>query len=171
MIMIRLANQTDAALLASLGTRTFYDTFAPENTPENMRDYLEKSFSPEIQSAELSEAGSVFLIAESEGAAIGYARLLAGRPEGTCITGNHPVELVRIYVTQDRIHQGLGSRLMQACIDEARGRGHDVIWLGVWEKNARAIAFYQKWGFEKAGTHAFQLGEEDQVDWIMQRGL
>lgn len=171
MITIRLANQDDAALLASLGARTFYEAFASDNTPENMQDYLNRSFSPEIQSKELLEAGSVFLIAESEGTAIGYARLLAGWPDVTCITGSNPVELVRIYLLQDWIHQGAGSKLMQACLDEARGRGHDVIWLGVWEKNARAIAFYQKWGFEKAGSHIFKLGDEAQTDWIMQRKL
>ncbi len=86
-----------------------------------------------------------------------------------CVSGVRPVELVRFYLLQEWIGKGFGARLMQACVDEGQRRGADVIWLGVWEHNARAIAFYQKWGFAIVGTHNFQLGTELQQDYIMQR--
>lgn len=170
MITIRTATLADAPLLAEIGAETFFDTFATQNTPENMAAYLKASFSPELQATELTEAGAVFLIAEREDEALGYAKLLTGSHE-TDITGESPVELVRIYTRAHAFGCGVGKALMQACLTEAARLEGDVIWLGVWEHNPRAIRFYQKWGFEKVGTHAFLLGDDLQTDWIMQRAI
>lgn len=169
-VVIRYATQEDAALLADLGARAFAQAFGSQNTPENMQNYLAESFSEQKQAEELSQPGSLFLIAEVEGEAVGYSRLLAGSSE-TCITGANPVELVRIYALQKWVGQGIGSQLMKASIAEAQARGHDVIWLGVWQENDHAIAFYRKWGFREVGTHTFKLGEDLQTDWVMQREL
>jgi ribosomal protein S18 acetylase RimI-like enzyme len=79
------------------------------------------------------------------------------------------VKLVRIYAGKARIGKGMGTALMRACLDEAASRGCDTIWLGVWERNERAQEFYRKWGFEEAGTQAFQLGAEMQTDRLMQK--
>jgi ribosomal protein S18 acetylase RimI-like enzyme len=79
------------------------------------------------------------------------------------------VKLVRIYAGKARIGKGMGTALMRACLDEAASRGCDTIWLGVWERNERAQEFYRKWGFEEAGTQAFQLGAEMQTDLLMQK--
>lgn len=169
-INIRYATSADNALLAELGARTFYDAFAADNTPENMAAYLAASFSPEKQAAELADPSSCFLIAEVDGAAVGYAQLWAGKPsEG--ITGPRPIELRRLYVLQDRIGHGIGAALMQACINEAQQGGYETLWLGVWERNARARAFYRRWGFVEVGTHIFELGRDPQTDLLMQRAL
>src|SRR5512135_2212766 len=113
-ISIRYAIAADNGLLAELGARTFYDTFAADNTPENMRAYLAASFSPEKQAAELADPLSVFLIAEIEGKAAGFARLKEGRPAAG-VTGLRPIEIVRIYARKEWLGQGVGAALMQAC--------------------------------------------------------
>lgn len=175
-VRIRTATAADAALLASLGSRAFTDAFEKANTPENFAAYLADAFGEQKQAAELAQPGSIFLIAELDDpqtgnpTPVGYARLLAGSTEA-CITGGRPIELVRIYALGAYTGHGIGSALMQAALDEARGRGHDVIWLGVWQENPRAVAFYERWGFQKVGTHVFQLGSDPQTDWIMQRGV
>lgn len=167
---IRMAAAGDDLLLAELGARTFRAAFGKDNTEENMNSYLSKAFGPDIQAAELAEPGSVFLIAELAGKAVGYARLNESRaPSG--VKGLRPIELVRIYALPEMIGHGIGSQLMQACLQAAQKRGCDTIWLGVWEHNARAIAFYRKWGFTKAGTQTFQLGDDPQTDWVMQRSV
>jgi ribosomal protein S18 acetylase RimI-like enzyme len=168
MLTIRTATLKDTALLARIGAEMFSETFASENTPENMASYLAASFSPALQAAELTESDSLFLIAEIEGATAGYARLKAGSTE-TSVTGARPVELVRIYAGSRWLGPGVGAGLMQACLTEAARMGADGLWLGVWERNPRAIRFYQKWGVVQVGTHGFQLGDELQIDWIMQR--
>jgi ribosomal protein S18 acetylase RimI-like enzyme len=87
------------------------------------------------------------------------------------VNGEKPIELVRLYVSRDSLGSGLGAALMQACIGEARRRGHQTLWLGVWEHNTRARAFYRRWNFREVGTHVFQLGDDPQTDILMQRSI
>ena len=87
------------------------------------------------------------------------------------ITGDKPVELVRLYVSRESLGRGVGAALMQACIGEAKQQGYQTLWLGVWEHNSRAQAFYRKWNFHEVGTHVFQLGEDPQTDILMQRSI
>ncbi len=157
-------------MLAGLGARTFSETFAADNTPEDMAAYLAESFSLARQTAELADPASTFLIAEVGGLAAGYAQLHAGEPaEG--VGGAKPVELVRLYVSREWLGRGVGEAWMRACLDEARQAGHETIWLGVWERNGRALAFYRKWGFRAVGEHVFQLGSDPQRDILMERAV
>ncbi len=169
-INVRYATAADNALLAELGARTFHDTFAVDNTTENMTAYLAASFSPEKQAAELADPASVFLIAEVEGVTVGFARLKEGQPS-VGITGLRPIEIVRMYACKEWIGHGVGATLLEACLNEAEKRGCDTIWLDVWEHNPRARAFYRKWGFVEVGTQIFQLGDDLQNDLLMQRPL
>jgi len=168
--VIRRATVADASLISELGARTFTETFAPDNSPANMTAYLAASFNPRQQIAELSDPSAVFLIAEILGSANGYAMLRAG-PVPEAITGENPIELVRLYVSQDAIGTGVGAALIMDCLSESRRLGHKTIWLGVWERNHRAQVFYRKWGFAEVGTHVFELGEDRQTDLLMQRSL
>ena len=167
---VRYGNISDAMMLSELGAKTFYDTFAKDNTPENINLYMKKSFSTEIQFAELSDPNIVFLIAELESEPVGFAKLkLNSKSES--IKGTKPMEIERIYSAQEHIGKGVGKELMQTAISEAKQRGCNSIWLGVWEKNPLAIHFYKKWGFEEVGTHIFMLGDDSQRDFIMELRL
>lgn len=169
-LTIRRGTPGDAGLLSELGARTFSETFAVDNTPEDLAAYVEASFSVAQQTAELEDPGSTFLIAEVDGRAAGYAKLHDGAPENG-VEGANPVELVRLYVSREWLGRGMGEQLMRACIDEARHAGHETIWLGVWERNERAQAFYRKWNFRTVGEHAFKLGADLQRDLVMERTL
>jgi diamine N-acetyltransferase len=169
-VNIRYATTDDAGLLSELGARTFFEAFAQQNTPANMAAHLERSFSPEIQYRELSQADTVFLIAESEGQPVGYLQLLINSREKG-IEGSRPLEIRRIYVLPEFIGRGAGKELMTAAFNEARKWDCDCIWLGVWDRNNRAIVFYKKWGFHEVGAHIFTLGEDSQRDLIMVKDL
>ena len=169
-ISIRRASHADAELLAHLGERTFSETFAHLNTPEDMDAYLSEAFTPARLAEELSDPASIFWLAEVGGEAAGYAKLHAGEAP-PCVAGERPVELVRLYVLRKWLGLGVGQALMQACVDEARAQGRRAMWLGVWEHNERAQAFYRRWGFRRVGEHVFQLGSDAQSDWLMERGL
>ena len=167
---IRQASAGDAELLAELGARTFCETFAADNSPENMASYLASAFGPAMQAAELAEPESLFLIAEVDGIAAGYAKLKPGTPPPD-VTGEKPIELVRLYVSREWLGRRVGAALMRACIDEAKRQGHHTLWLGVWEHNDRARSFYSKWSFRDVGTHIFQLGADPQTDILMERSI
>jgi ribosomal protein S18 acetylase RimI-like enzyme len=166
---VRRALIGDAKLLADLGAQTFAETFSEDNTAEDMAAYLADSFSFEKLTAELTDPLSIFLVAEVDGNAAGYAKISSGEAPG--VVGEKSVELVRLYVSQQWLGRGVGQALMQRCLDEARQMGFQTIWLGVWERNERAQAFYRKWNFREVGEHVFQLGSDQQRDLLMQRSL
>lgn len=165
---IRRATSADAELLADLGGRTFSDTFALDNTPEDMAAYLSSSFSPALQAEGLADPRVMFLIAEIEGVAGGYAKMESSSPP-SYIAKPNPIELSRLYVSKELIGTGVGAALMEACIRKAKEAGFRTIWLGVWEKNERAQKFYQKWGFQAVGEQVFRLGGDEQRDLVMER--
>lgn len=169
-IEIRPATAADSALLAELGASTFRDSFGSANTPEDMARYLSESFSPSIQATELADPRNAFLLAEVGGGPVGYSRLREG-PVPPTVPGSRPLEIVRFYAIEAWIGRGVGATLMQACLDLAARKGHDTLWLDVWEHNPRAIAFYRKWGFEVVGNQPFRLGDDLQNDILMARSI
>lgn len=171
-INIRKANNEDIDVLVQIARKSFYDTFArfPENSSEDLKSYMDKFYTIEVLSAELTEPDVAYLVAETEGKLVGYAKLKRNSREPG-ITGDNPVELCRLYNLQEFIGKGIGKALMLKCLDFAGENRHDTIWLGVWENNDRAVNFYRKSGFEKCGEHIFQLGEDPQTDWLMQRNV
>lgn len=169
-VTIRRATQSDAALLAELGGRTFYDTFVNSCRPEDMRVFLAATFGVAQQSAELADPRSIFFVAEIEGAAVGYAKLFSGETPA-CVTGGSSIELARLYVARAWHGRGVGEILMRTLLDEARQLARQFVWLGVWEHNDRALAFYRKRGFKVVGEHIFQVGDDPQNDLLMALGL
>ena len=169
-LTIRRAKPDDASLITELGARTFAETFAADNSPEDMAVYMTASFNLAKQTAELADAASTFFIAEVGGHAVGYAQLHAGEPAQS-VEGANAVELARLYVSREWLGRGVGEALMRACVDEAQQVGYGTIWLGVWERNERAQAFYRKWDFREVGDHVFQLGSDPQRDIVMEQAI
>ena len=171
-IKIRKATPADAKPLTDLAYTTFWDAFAhhPKNAPEDLNHYMRQAFNLEQIAAELTDDNSIFLIAEIDGKPAGYAKLIVESTEDG-ITATRPIELSRLYSHQEYLGKGVGQNLMDACFEHAKTRGHDIMWLGVWEYNPRAQAFYTKNGFREVGKHTFQLGSDPQTDLLMQREL
>jgi ribosomal protein S18 acetylase RimI-like enzyme len=169
-LIIRRAKGDDARLLAELGGRTFSETFASDNSDADMVDYLSAAFSETKQATELADPGCTFHIAETNGVAVGYALLRSGSVPDS-ITNDQPIELVRLYVSREHLGFGVGAGLMRTCINEVIQLGYRTLWLGVWEHNHRAQAFYRKWDFREVGTHIFQLGGDAQTDLLMERSI
>lgn len=171
-IIIRQAVVEDSKMLTDLAYSTFWDAFHdhPKNAPDDLAAYMQEAFSEEQMQRELSDANSIFLIAEIEGELAGYARLITGSTEHG-ISAKDPLELNRLYSHQRFLGKGVGQSLMDACFERAKELGHDVMWLGVWEYNPRARRFYEKNGFYEVGKHTFQLGSDPQTDLLVQRSL
>ena len=171
-IIIRQAVPEDAKLLTDLAYTTFWDAFAhhPKNAPEDLNHYMRQAFSLEQIASELADQKNIFLIAELENEAAGYAKIIIDNIEPG-ITADKPVELNRLYSHQRFLGQGVGQTLMEACFDRARQEDRDVMWLGVWEYNPRAQRFYERNGFRVVGNHTFVLGEVPQTDLLMQREI
>ncbi len=168
---LRQAAPSDARALADFAAAAFSDTFAADNTPADMAAYRAEAFGDERQRAELIDPACTVLLAERGDALMGYAMLRDGAaPAGVeGVTPGDAIEIARLYAGKRWIGTGVGAALMQRCLDLAASRGREWVWLGVWERNTRAIAFYARWGFIDVGSQFFQLGADRQTDRIMAR--
>lgn len=173
-LSLRLATLVETALLTDAARRFFVDTFAAANRAEDMQAYLATAFSEASQHAELSEpANRIWLATDAREGVCGYVhvRLGAPLPASASILSRRPAEIARLYADRGWHGRGLGAMLMNAAIDTAREWGADVLWLGVWERNDRAIAFYEKHGFRIVGAQKFMLGSDRQSDHVMAQDL
>lgn len=168
--LIRNCTVEDIGLLRELSVKTFYEAFAPLNTEENMAAYLETAFNADRLSRELADENSEFYFLYYGERLAGYLKLNEA-PSQTDINDEKSLEIERIYVSSEFQGAGLGSFLMQQALAKAIERGKKYVWLGVWEKNERALRFYRRNGFYKIGTHTFAVGEDAQTDHIMKKEL
>lgn len=170
MITVRIATKKNAELIADMSRQTFYDTFASYNTKEDMDKFMNEQFTRESIILEVGAENNIFLLAYDDEQPVGYARIRENNNPPSLGTSN-ALELARIYATAPSIGKGIGKVLMEKCIEIAKAGNRECIWLGVWEKNKRAIDFYKKWGFEKFADHDFILGDDVQKDWLMKKTL
>ena len=166
MIVIRAATLADAAPLTAIAERTFRETFTVDNSEENIELHCAQRFSAEIQSEEISDPQMTTLLAEVASELVGFAQLRSGQA-AACVKGDRPTELHRIYVSSEWHGRGVADKLMRAVYASTARAGSDCIWLGVWERNLKAIAFYRKCGFSVVGDHVFVLGRDRQRDLIL----
>jgi diamine N-acetyltransferase len=166
MLFIRQAVSGDSNVIADLSARTFISAYQGMLHEEALQGFVRSAFSHEKIQEEMDLPGNQFLLAYEDETPIGYAFLReAGPPMG--VQGEKPVELARIYLEEDVTGKGYGSRLMEACIELAIQSGYSILWLGVWEQNERAIRFYEKMGFNQAGTLPFLFGDDLHTDRVM----
>lgn len=164
---IRRGRPGDARALAALAARTFEETFGRDNTPEDMAAHLERSYGEAQQGAELASPDVVTLVAEREGELVAYAQVRRASETPACVMAREPVELWRFYVARAWQGRGVAGPLMLAALQAARDLGGASVWLSVWERNPRAIAFYAKCGFLDVGTKEFVVGSDRQTDRVL----
>ena len=169
-ITITKLTPNDIASLQSIGKQTFYETFAAGNTEEDMQMYLNESFRTDKLTMELQEPNSEFYFALLNNQPIGYLKLNFGAAQ-TELKDETAIEIERIYVLKEFHGKQVGQLLCDQALEVAKQASANYIWLGVWEKNLRAINFYIKNGFEKFDKHLFKLGKDEQTDIMMKLKL
>lgn len=156
--------------LQQIGRQTFAETFSSDNSEEDMEKYLAEGFSTGKLKSELSDENSEFYFAELNGRVIGYLKINFGAAQ-TEIKHEHALEIERIYVLREFHGKNIGQQLCEKALEIAVQKEVEYVWLGVWEKNPRAIRFYEKNGFLATGKHVFKLGDDEQTDIIMKREI
>jgi GNAT superfamily N-acetyltransferase len=166
-IAIKKATIEDLKTLQFISEKTFTETFAAVNTPENLANYIEQSFNSEQLSMEINNQNSQFYLAFSATEAVGYLKINFGDAQTETLTKN-AIEIHRIYVLQAFHGKKVGQLFLDKVIAVAQQMAVDSIWLGVWEENHRALQFYTKNGFVAFDKHIFTLGDDVQTDLLMQ---
>ena len=165
-IKIRKALPSDLEELRLISQTTFIEAFARQNTEENMRKYMSESFSPDKLANELSNTHSEFYLAISGKKTIGYLKINSHEAQ-TELKDARSLEIERIYVLKEFYGKKAGQLLLGKAIQLTMQKNMRYLWLGVWEKNPRAISFYKKNGFVEFDRHIFKLGDDEQTDIIM----
>jgi ribosomal protein S18 acetylase RimI-like enzyme len=169
-IATRKVTISDISALQEIGRKTFYETFAANNTAANMEQYLEERFSYNKLAAELNNEHSLFYFALLDSRVIGYLKVNLGTSQ-TELQDDSGLEIERIYVLQEFQGKKVGQVLYEKAIELAVLYKVDYIWLGVWEENKKAIGFYTKNGFVPFDRHIFKLGDDEQTDIMMKKTL
>lgn len=167
-IRIEPVRSDEVELLSNISCKTFYDTFHLENTEEDMDLFLNQTFNENVLLTELSNKETFFFFAKFEDDVAGYLKLVVSDSNAE-LGGVSTLEVARIYTLKDKIGSGIGKALMEFSVSFARQQQKEIIYLGVWEHNQRAIGFYKKFGFEKFGEHVFMVGNDPQTDWLMKK--
>ena len=168
--IIRKCEAKDLTQLTQFALKTFKDTFEKDNDPKDFKAYIEKAITEEKLGQEMTHKGSSFYFLELEGQIIGYIKLNL-TPFQSDINDPKSLELERAYVDLNYHGLGYGKMLFDFIIEQAKSHQIEYIWLGVWERNAKAIAFYKQLGFYKFSEHPFKLGTAQQKDHLMRYDL
>ncbi len=167
---IRRAEVRDAPALAELAERTFRDAFGHANRPEDMDLHCQSFYGTQRLVREVADPETTTLVCEYDGVLVGYGQLRWDAPPA-CVVGARPAEVQRLYVDRQYHGKGTAQALMAALVEAAVAGAGDVLWLGVWEHNPRAIAFYAKAGFREVGEQVFVLGRDPQRDVVLTKTL
>lgn len=169
-LQIRKASPEDVSSLKRVGRQTFYETFHDTNTEENLEKYLDDSFDDEKLKEELSNPSSWIHFAVIEDKVVGYLKVNFGQAQ-TEFRDDGWFEIERIYVVKEFWGKAIGQALLDFALALASEQECSYVWLGVWEKNYRAIRFYEKNGFLPFDKHIFQVGNDPQWDLLMKRRI
>ncbi|HMQ67748.1 MAG TPA: GNAT family N-acetyltransferase [Ignavibacteria bacterium] len=165
-IKLTKASICDLEKIRKIGIYTIIETFALSNEDENTEKYLSESFDPEKVLKELTNPDSEFFLAESDNKVIGYLKINFNKAQSD-LNDPDSLEIERIYVYKEYHGKGIGKILFDKALETALRNKLNYIWLGVWENNHRAIAFYKKSGFIEFDKHIFRYGNDDQTDLLM----
>lgn len=172
MEIIKISRVTSADInqLQAIGRKTFVEAFADQNSEQDIQTYLDKNLSISELSNELNNINSAFYFATLDNKIIGYLKINFGQAQ-TELKEKSSLEIERIYVLQEFHGKKVGQALLKKAIDIADSSATEYVWLGVWEKNLRAIHFYKKNGFIEFDKHIFKLGNDEQTDIMMRLKL
>lgn len=170
LFFLRNCTSKDVDTLRTLSVKTYYDTFSSLCAPSDMDAYLAQAYDRCKLLRELKDAHTNFFFLYADSQLAGYLKLNEA-PSQSDLNDETSLEIERIYVLKEFQGKGLGRHLIEKAVRIASERGRQYVWLGVWEKNTRAICFYRNSGFYKIGTHSFVMGDDNQTDYIMRKDL
>lgn len=155
-------------ILQKISIETFSETFKEHNSPENMKAYMDRAFNLKQLEKELSNNHSEFYFVYNNDEIAGYIKVNINEAQSEEMSEDS-LEIERIYIKRNFQKYGLGKYLLNRAMEIAIEHNKKKIWLGVWDKNDNAIAFYKRMGFFQTGAHSFYMGDEEQIDYIMSK--
>jgi ribosomal protein S18 acetylase RimI-like enzyme len=169
-IKLSKITSTEINSLLHISIKTFFDTFSHLNSEANMQAYLNSNLTEQKLTKEFNTLGSEFYFVLVDEKPAGYLKINTGSSQ-TELQEKTGIEIERIYVLQEYQGKKIGQFLLDNSIKLAQEKHKSYLWLGVWDNNSKAIAFYKKNGFIQFDSHTFKLGDEIQTDVMMKLNI
>ena len=169
-ILFHPCTEDDLDQLRSISCQTFSETFADSNNPSQLQAHLDTAYAPDKLRQELTNPASQFYFLYDGEVLAGYLKLNEASAQSE-LHDPSSLEIERIYLCQAFQGHGLGRYLMEQAIAIAISRQKSYLWLGVWEHNTKALAFYQRFGFYRIGSHSFFVGQDEQTDFLLRKDI
>jgi ribosomal protein S18 acetylase RimI-like enzyme len=166
----RYAKIEDAENLLGFAARAFRNTYIGEVNLQDLESHIASEFSLSQIRDLINDQEILTILLLEDAKLIAYMTLKMNDPDPS-VLGLKPIQLGSIYVDNEIIGRGLGSTLMKKAFSEAKERGYKTIWVSAWDRNASALKFYQKWGFNSVGTIKFPFGSEIHSDTVLSRPI
>ena len=167
-VEIKRAGTEDAQLLSDLSNITFIETYRDGAPDKELLAFMEECYSEEVIRKELQDPDDYYYIAYADGFPAGYMRLTEDEPNYPLQKKYRAIHLKRIYVLKEYHSKKIGAALMSFALQFAKEKNYDLVWLGVWEHNPKAMSFYKKWGFiDIDHPHEFYVGNTVHTDYWM----
>ena len=170
MIEIQKVSSEKLPLLQKIAIETFCETFAFDNSEEQLQDFFSQAYDLSVLQEELEDCESDTYFILYEGQEAGFLKVNWGMAQTEQLLPS-AFEIQRLYILQTFQGQGLGKRLFEFALDLAFASGCDWAWLGVWERNLKAQTLYAKYGFVKFSEHLFAVGDKLDRDWLLKKAL
>ncbi len=167
---IRIAGADDLNLIAALSVTTCYEAYFELDLSRDLADYCAFAFNFLQMKAEIEDRDATFLIAELDGVAVGYAKLRENKMI-ECLKDKNAIEVQRIYVLEKIKGKSIGRALMDKCFEIGKVRGYEILWLGVWDQNTKAQAFYERIGMKNEGTTDFSDGKNSFINFVFAKRI
>jgi RimJ/RimL family protein N-acetyltransferase len=169
-LSFRQALSEDAAALAALAEQTFIDTYSEQNDAQQIREHCRKNFGIPQQLNEINDSSYAVILAYQDQELVGFAQVVQNPPPDS-IVADHAVALYRYYVKKEWHGKGIATPLLVEAEQAAKDFGAKQLWLGMWEHNARALAYYQKVGFQHVGWMDYEFGGVIERDYVLLKSL
>ena len=170
MLTFQIVKKEEVKHLQFISKNTFSESFAKDNSRENLKSYFKAAFSLKQLAKELNNSLSRFFFIYIDETLCGYFKINIGGSQ-TEIKSDDGLELERIYILAEYQGKKIGEKILEKVKYIASLEQKKYIWLGVWELNTKAIKFYERFGFKKFDTHIYQIGDDPQIDWMMKMML
>ncbi len=166
--IVRRANIADTTALTALISEpvNVTDGSAPSAVMQQVDDNDDTT-----TRAELLDGDIVTLVAEANQALQGFVQVRWNVRPPSAGWMQRSVELRRHYVRIRHRGAGVAAGLLEAAIELARAKEASGVWLKVGKDARQAVGFYQKHGFQIAGSSIAMEGALPRERWVMHRAL
>jgi GNAT superfamily N-acetyltransferase len=170
-MILRPASLDDMPALTELARSSFVDAFGDLYKPSDLSAFLEQVYTVEAVTGDFENPNLVYQLAEDETGLAGYCKIALKSSFSEHSDAARPMGLNQLYMAGGRTGQGIGAKLMEWALAQARAIEADAVQLSVYSENFGGQRFYQRYGFTKIADVGFWVGTQRDAEFLYELRL